>query len=169
MLLPKSLSAAVWTMHYLDSAKRQLHNFDLSKPLYIITSQKESKEIIPTMPQTLVRFLPMAGSSLWQSVIRFGDGTKLFLTIKHYKSYLLWVIIDFWGYPHPFSFLTVRCCGRFAHLKRGTGEEPVFLIHSDWIPIEIIPYDALGPAHCKYFINFLLIFHWTDCVSIWLI
>ena len=65
-------------------------------------SEKESKEIIPTMSQTLLQFLPMAGSSLWQSVTRFGDGTKLFLRIKDYKSYLLWVIIDFLGYPHPF-------------------------------------------------------------------
>ena len=68
------------------------------------------------MSQTLVRFLPMAGSSLWQSVIRSGDGTKLFLR-------KLFIVCDHWlsGYPHPFSFYTVTCCGRFAHLKRGTG------------------------------------------------
>ena len=36
------MSAAVWTIHYLDSTKRQLHNFDLSKPLYIITSQRKN-------------------------------------------------------------------------------------------------------------------------------
>lgn len=32
---------------------------------------------------------------------------------------------------------------RFA-LKEGTEEEPVFLIHSDWIPMRSSPHDALG-------------------------
>lgn len=34
------MSAEVRTMYYLDSAKRQLYNFHLNKPLYIVTSQR---------------------------------------------------------------------------------------------------------------------------------
>ena len=45
---------------------------------------------------------------------------------------------DHW-LPPSFLIYTQRYAGRFAHLKWGTGEEPVFLIHSDWIPIKIIP------------------------------
>ena len=68
----------------------------------------------------------------------------------------MWVLIDRREYPHPFSL--PRDGGCFAHLKRWTGDKPIFLMHSDWKPIKIIPHDALGPGHFKYIIDFLLFF-----------
>ena len=43
---------------------------------------------------------------------------------------------------------------RFAQLKRGTREKPVFLSHSNQIPMKSLPH-GLGPGHCKYFIDFV--------------
>ena len=73
---------------------------------------------MPTMSQTLGRVLPMGGSSLRQSVIRFGDGTKFFSWSKDHKSDALWEIIDIRGYHNPFSSLR-EILWAFCSLKKG--------------------------------------------------
>ena len=95
------MSATVWTMHYLDSAKRQLHNFDLSKPLYIITSQRKN-------PRTLYLQCPKRWCDFFQWLDQAYDRVSYVLEMGQnffLESYLLCVIIDFRGTPILFHFI----------------------------------------------------------------
>ena len=88
----------------------QLQNFHLSKPLYIVTSQRRSQGDytynIPNVGAISSNswIIPIAGSFV-PFVLEMVQNS--FLRIKDYKSCLLWVIIDFWGVPPSFFFLSI--------------------------------------------------------------
>ena len=97
------MSAAVWTLYNLDSAKRQLHNVLLSKPLYIVTSQRRIQGYytynVPNVGAiSSIRWIKPDRVSCVLEMVQ-----NSFLRIKYHKTCLLWVIIDFRGNPHPFS------------------------------------------------------------------
>ena len=110
----------------------------------------------------------MAGSSLWQSIIRSGDGTKLFLRIKHYKSYLLWVIIDVWWVPPSFFILYCDMLWAFRSFKEGNlGAARIlnsFWLDTDKKSFPMMPWaqDTASILSIFYWFFIQLIVYWFD-------
>ena len=65
------------------------------------------------------------------------------------------MIIDFrGGYPHPFSSIPRDVVGVFLIYRGELGRSPLFLIHSDWIPIKVIAPWCFGPRTLQVFYPF---------------